>query len=177
MRCTTGSFYNNTFKLVTGWAPGVNPGCSGIPRRYIFRENYDLGVRISISIFFYCLNLASRAQFRQYRVSWPSCGPSSNVLTGWVEPMGQPVRPLWPREGAKVQPAVWLSQGPSQTRLVVQSDDRLPVSSPTKPSDQRTRWTPARAAGRQHQTRVHVKQFAYVSVGKLTDFGLVWLST
>ena len=71
MRCTTGSFQHNTFKLVTAWALGVNPGtgCSGIPRRCTFRENYDLGVRISISIFFYCLNLASRAQFRQYRVS------------------------------------------------------------------------------------------------------------
>ena len=89
MRCTTGSFQNNTFKLVTGWAPGVNPGCSGILRRYIFRENYDLGVWISRSIFFYCLNLASRAQFRQYRVSWPSCGPDQHTAV-LVWPTGLP---------------------------------------------------------------------------------------
>ena len=68
MRCTTGSFEHKNFKLVTGWAPGVNPGCFGNLRRYTFRENYNLDVQISISIFFYCLNLASRAQFRQYRV-------------------------------------------------------------------------------------------------------------
>ena len=88
MRCTTGSFQNNTFKLVTGWAPGVNPGCSGILRRYIFRENYDLGVWIS-RFFFYCLNLASRAQFRQYRVSWPSCGPDQHTAV-LVWPTGLP---------------------------------------------------------------------------------------
>ena len=186
MRCTTGSFYNNTFKLVTGWAPGVNPGCSGILRRYIFRENYDLGVRISRSIFFYCLNLASRAQFRQYRVSWPSCGPDQHTAvlvwpTGlpaivrradWVGGTHGPARAttLASRECQAVQPVVWLSQGPAQTSWVVQSNDTLPFSSPTKPCDHRTRWTPARAAGRQHQTRVHVKKFAYVSVGKLTGF-------
>ena len=74
---------------MTGWAPGVNPGRSGNPRRCTFRENYDLGVRISISIFFYCLNLASRAQFRQYRVSWPSCGPDQHTAV-LVWPTGLP---------------------------------------------------------------------------------------